>query len=259
MGTNLSSTQISRAAYGCFTHILLAASFDAILPTFVKRTFEWNYIDAGLIFFAITIPSTLGAAIGALSARYGPRYLALCGFIITTPSLALMGLAKDDSMGSKVLLCVLLVMIGHRGCPNRTIRGPMLICRMRWSQSDPRLVAGIFQEVEALAEENPGMFGKIGAFAQAYSLVDAALGFSTVIGPGWSGLFIEKAGWPITVGSLAVLCAARGVPAFFYTGGSTNSKTWNKGHFSHASKARILQDVVARADAFVVKIKRASL
>lgn len=42
----------------------------------------------------------------------------------------------------------------------------------------------MFYEVEALAEENLGIFGKIGAFAQAYCLVDAALGFSTVIGPG---------------------------------------------------------------------------
>ena len=112
MATLLSSPRIGAAVYGCFTHTTLIASFDAVLPLFVKRTFFYTSTGAGLIFLAITIPSTLGAVIGALSDRYGTRAVSLLGFALTTPSLALMGLVTDDSAGHQAALIILLVAIG---------------------------------------------------------------------------------------------------------------------------------------------------
>lgn len=76
----------------------------------------------------------------------------------------------------------------------------------------------MFDEVESLALEHPDKFGKKRAYAQAYSLFDAALGLATVVGPGWSGLFFEKTNWQITAATLAVICAVGGVPVFYYTG-----------------------------------------
>lgn len=46
------------------------------------------------------------------------------------------------------------------------------------------LAADMFDEVEILVDANPGTFGTRGAFAQADSLFDAALGIPTVVGPG---------------------------------------------------------------------------
>ena len=112
MAILLSSNRIRAAVYGCFTHTTLIASFDAVLPLFVKRTFLYTSTGAGLIFLAITIPSTLGTVIGALSDRYGTRAVSLSGFALTTPSLALMGLVTDDSVGHQAALIVLLVAIG---------------------------------------------------------------------------------------------------------------------------------------------------
>ena len=112
MALLLSSPRIRAAVYGCFTHTTLISAFDAVLPLFVKRTFLYTSTGAGLIFLAITIPSTLGTVIGALSDRYGTRAVSLFGFALTTPSLALMGLIKDNSIGHQAALVVLLVAIG---------------------------------------------------------------------------------------------------------------------------------------------------
>lgn len=108
----LRSPRIRAAVFGCFAHTTLIAAFDAVLPLFVKRTFHYTSTGAGLIFLAITIPSLLGTVIGALSDRYGTRAISLLGFALTTPSLALMGIAKNDSIGHQITLVGLLVVIG---------------------------------------------------------------------------------------------------------------------------------------------------
>lgn len=112
MTTLLSSPRIRAAVFGCFTHTTLISAFDAVLPLFVKHTFLYTSTGAGLIFLAITIPSTMGTIIGALSDRYGTRATSLLGFALSTPCLALMGLARDASIVHQATLVSLLVVIG---------------------------------------------------------------------------------------------------------------------------------------------------
>ena len=76
----------------------------------------------------------------------------------------------------------------------------------------------MFNEVESLVLRHPDTFGSKGAFAQAYSLFDAALGLATVAGPCCSGFLLERTNWQITAGTLAVLCAVGGLPVLRYTG-----------------------------------------
>ena len=84
----------------------------------------------------------------------------------------------------------------------------------------------MFDEVDRLVKcSPPGTFGARGAYAQAYSLFDAALGLATVVGPAWAGAFYEGTTWQLTAGSLAVLCAVGGVPVLCFTGGKNHDKS----------------------------------
>lgn len=121
MTTLLGSPRILAAIYGCFTHTLLISSFDAILALFVKRTFLWQPTGAGLIFLAITFPSTLGAFIGYLSDRFGTRSVALFGFSLTVPSLALLGVVTDGSAPHQAALVILLVANGRKSPPHHSV------------------------------------------------------------------------------------------------------------------------------------------
>lgn len=113
MALLLSSSQLRAAVYGCFTCATVTASFDAILPIFVKQMFQWDSAGAGLIFLAITVPSILGTTIGGISDRYGARRVSLAGFALATPSLALLGVVHDDMLVDKILLPVILVSVGN--------------------------------------------------------------------------------------------------------------------------------------------------
>ena len=107
-----SSPRLIAAIYGCFTHAVLMASLDAIVPLFVKRVFEWTAKGAGTIFLAVSCPSLLGSWFGMLGDRYGSRPVSLAGLILTSLNLGLMGLLKENSILNKVLLCLFLTLVG---------------------------------------------------------------------------------------------------------------------------------------------------
>ena len=110
--TLLASPRLLAAIYGIFVNVSVLASFDGVLPHFVKLTFHWDSLNAGLIFLCLAIPALTGPLVGQLSDRFGPRWIAVAGFALTAPPLILLRLVDRDTMGQKVLLCGLLVICG---------------------------------------------------------------------------------------------------------------------------------------------------
>ncbi|KAI4171221.1 MAG: hypothetical protein LQ343_004427 [Gyalolechia ehrenbergii] len=88
----------------------------------------------------------------------------------------------------------------------------------------PPLLADLFYEVDILTEIHSDTFGKGGAYAQAYSLMCAALGAGTAFGPIWAGVFYQETNWPITMATLAVLTSLPAVGVYRYTGGSVKEE-----------------------------------
>lgn len=203
-----SSRRVLAALWACVIQASLLTAFDTILPLFVRDTFGWNSLGAGLIFLPIVVVSFAGPAVGWASDKYGARWLATVGFVAACPFLILLRLVHKNTMDQKVLLCALLALIGT----NLTlVLTPMM--------------AEITYAVEAKASRHPpGFFGKNGAYAQAYSLFNMAWAAGCLVGPLLSGLVNQRAGWAVTVLILGCLSLATAIPTAIWTGGSIFKK-----------------------------------
>lgn len=98
--------------FGCFVQATTNASFDSVLPLFVKNTFSWNSTGAGLIFICLVVPAIFSPVVGIISDRCGARVITTVGLLGAVPFWVLLRLVTYDSVAQKVLLCVLLALIG---------------------------------------------------------------------------------------------------------------------------------------------------
>ena len=204
----LGSRRLLSALWGCIIQATLLTAFDTILPLFVRNTFHWNSLGAGLIFLPIVVVSFLGPIVGYLSDKHGPRWLAIVGYVGACPCLILMRLVHENTLGQKVLLCALLALVGL--CLTLVIT-PMM--------------AEITYAVEAKAKRRPaGFFGKNGAYAQAYSLFNVAWAAGCMIGPLLAGLVNQNSGWATATLILGCVSLATAIPTAIWTGGSIFKK-----------------------------------
>jgi MFS family permease len=205
--TLLASRRLLAALWGCMIQGAEATALDSVLPLFVQRVFGWDSTGAGLIFLAIIVPTFLAPVTGAISDRYGPRWLTVIGFIIALPFWVCLRFVAENTIQDKVLLGALLVLIGAS-----------LTCIIS------PLMAEITYMVDAKENKNPGAFGKTGAYAQAYGLFVMSYATGTLVGPLWGGFVNSTAGWGTMTWTLGLLSASAAVPALIWTGGLITRK-----------------------------------
>lgn len=181
----------------------LNVAFDTTLPLVVNALFGWQQTGQGLIFITILLPSLLQPIFGAMTDRYqqGRRLLAAGGCLLATPAYVLLRLVTHDTLGQKVLLCALLVVIG-----------------LAMAIAMPAIIAEI-GAIVADAEKNDPEAIKGSVIATGWSLVNAAYAAGCLLGPLFAGLIRNAAGWQTMTWCLGLLSAVTGVFLLLCLGG----------------------------------------
>lgn len=193
--------------FGCFVQASSLASFDSVLPLYVKNTFHWTSSGAGLIFLCLVVPQFIAPIVGHLSDRSGPRVPTTIGLFGAIPFWVCLRFVTYDSISQKVLLCAMLSMIG---LALTLVMAP--------------LMAEIDHVVELEEKRRPGSLGKRGAAAQGFGLFNAAFAIGTLVGPLWAGFVVEKAGWGTMGWTLGLLSGVAAVSTLVWTGGRIKLK-----------------------------------
>ncbi|KAL8849331.1 MAG: hypothetical protein Q9221_005682 [Calogaya cf. arnoldii] len=234
------------AIYGIFVNVSILASFDGVLPLYVKSLFGWNSLEAGLIFLCLAIPALTGPLVGKLCDKVGPRWMTVAGCSLTAPPLILLRLVNQDTLEQKILLCGLLVCCGEsrnfttiKGSLRRSCVPLMQLLDHLWAFINNRssaygfvpnigftlilIVSPVAADLSAVVEEkeraDPTAFGPGGAYAQAFALFNCSMAAGTLFGPVVAGAIVERHGWGAMTAAMGVFAFSGAIPAFFYTGG----------------------------------------
>lgn len=202
--TLLSSERILITSWAYFVISLLLMSLDSVLPLFVQDTFHWKQTAQGLVFLALQIPHFIDPLIGRIIDRYPSscRYFAAGAFFCAVPVIVLLRLVDENSMSDKILLCALLALTGV------CIAGSMI-----------PVMAEVTYAVMAKEEKSPNVFGKGGAMALAWGVLNAAYAVGSIVGPFFAGFIRDSAGWGTMTWALALIIGVSGVPVLLFVGG----------------------------------------
>ncbi|KAL9593658.1 MAG: hypothetical protein Q9219_007449 [cf. Caloplaca sp. 3 TL-2023] len=193
--TLVSSPRILADLYATFINVSLLVGFDSALPIFLERTFGWGSTGGGLIFATITLP-ILGAPLaGKLTDKYQSPWVPAVGFVIVGGLTALLHFVNHNSTEQIALLVSILTL---NGC-------------VRVISSSP-LGADLYRAAVEMEKDQPGLFGKNGAYGQVFSLYTMASAAGVFLGPLWTGYAYGKRGWTFLVFSLGGFCASVALP-----------------------------------------------
>lgn len=204
VATLLSSPRLVVSLWGYFVISLVLASFDSVLPLFVQDTFGWQQSGQGLIFIPLMVPHLVDPLTGWVIDKFPKsiRYFTATAFLSAVPVMVLLRLVTDNSMQHKILLCALLALVG--------------LC---FAVAMPPLVAETFHAVKEKEDETPGIFGRGGAMALAFGLVNMGFAAGALIGPFFAGFIRQSAGWGTMGWALGLIAGTSSVPILMFLGG----------------------------------------
>ncbi|PKX90033.1 putative MFS transporter [Aspergillus novofumigatus IBT 16806] len=176
----LSCPRLWVVLWGYMVTAMIMTAFDSVLALFVRERFGWNQSAQGLVFLALFIPQLLNPAVGMICDRYprAGRYMVSGAFGIGCLTLSLLRLVVGDSVGSKVLLCTLLAVVG--------------LC-VTFSMTP--LFVEISDMVGDMEKKAPGKLNQAAASALGYGLMNSAWSAGALVGPFLAGFIKDAAGW----------------------------------------------------------------
>lgn len=167
---------------------------------FVKRTFEWDSTAAGLIFLCAFLPGITAPLPGMAADKYGAKWPSVAGFAGAIPVLVCMRFVSENTIGHKVLLCVLV-----------TLAGLLLI----WANTP--LNAEIVYCIDDMERERPGLWGKRGVYGIGFGMFTTAFALGTTVGSFVAGYIMDAAGWNTLTWVTGLWAFAGMVPVLIWT------------------------------------------
>jgi MFS family permease len=190
------------ALWATFAATTLIASLDAVLPIFIRDTFSWGPQGAGLIFIPVVLPTFLSPYVGALTDKYGAKWIVGSAFILGCPVWVLLRLVTHAGVAQAVLLCGLLTLLGV----TTTLAGSPLMAEITFA-------------VQRQSHDQPGGSTPRSAVAQAYALYSLSLTGGLLAGPLWGGVITKVAGWKTLTWTFGLLSGLTAVPTVYFIGG----------------------------------------
>lgn len=198
----LKSRRILAAFWGNLVGAMTFTAIDTTLPLYVNQVFGWDSLGAGLVFIALLAPSCAGPLIGHWTDKYGPRWIAASGLLLSIPFWVLLRLVNRDTVGQAVLLCALLVLLGAATALLLT-----------------SLMAEFSKVCDAKVRQDPDLFAGRSAYGQSYGIFNVAWAGGSLLGPLVSGAVTSSAGWKTMTWTMAIWCAVGIPPTILYSGG----------------------------------------
>ncbi|EXJ90554.1 hypothetical protein A1O1_03657 [Capronia coronata CBS 617.96] len=190
-----------------FVQAFLLATFDATIPTEAQSLFDFDSLQAGLLFIALDIPYLLlGPLAGWAVDKYGTKPAAVLGFGYLVPALILLRLptqhVASSQTGNIVLYCALLAL---NGVGLAVIGSPSIV-----EASDV---------VQKYDKANPGLFGEDGPYAQLYGFNSLVFSAGLTVGPVITGALRDSVGYANMNIVVAAISALTALLSFLFVGG----------------------------------------
>lgn len=203
----LSDPRLLVALLLAFVQAALLATFDATIPTEAVSLFDFDSLQAGLLFIALDIPYLiLGPVAGWAVDKYGTKPAAVLGFAYLVPTLILLRLPSEhltpDRHSNIILYSALLAL---NGIGLAIIGSPSIV-----EASD------IVQKYD---KANPGLFGDNGPYAQLYGFNSLVFSAGLTVGPILSGSLRDSIGYADMNIVVAAVAGVTAVLSFFFIGG----------------------------------------
>ncbi|OAA76021.1 Major facilitator superfamily domain, general substrate transporter [Akanthomyces lecanii RCEF 1005] len=178
-------------------------AFFAVVPPFVQATFHWDSLDAGIIFLCVLLPGFLSPLVGMLSDRYGTKWLATLGFLLSVPVFASLRFVTENTLRHKVLFGALLALMG-----------------VALAFSSTPLMAEITYAIHDKERRQPGVWGPKGVYGVGFGLFTTAFALGGVVGSFMGGYLYQGPGWGVFGWGFSIWCAGGAAVCALFVGSS---------------------------------------
>jgi len=186
-----------------FIQAFLLGAFDATIPTVALEYYDFDALQAALLFLALGLPHLfLGPLFGWAVDRFGTKPAATLGYAYLAPLLLLLRLPQPGGESQVRLYAILLA-----------------FCSVGLAVIDaPSLVeAGLV--MERYHKANPEFFGGNGPYAQLYGINSMLFSAGLTLGPLVAGGLKDIVGYGNMNAVMGAVCLFAAVLSFLYIGG----------------------------------------